>query len=319
MATEIVEHNIPRTKTNWEFDCDAVPLYICSATGAALDAAAYSSLKAAAGQVDRAWRSASDYLLSGGDGGRDHVLVCVDVPCECGRSHKATFYAPKRLGADFTPLHERCLLGDIRNTRLEGRLNGLFSKTEIMQFLEKLVIRWHLTADRILIAAPFVGHQYMKTEDKRRIWDWLIRNLDTKKSTLLTRKATYTSFKKTLEAEGLDYDELQGYGLEDKLISGGVTKQDFHAKFYAGLSDGATEVLSGSANLLRGPSIENISFATMTQADFTARYLEKLKVAIPTAASRRLPYEIVKSEGGSWICTSLDAGRAPWLADESAK
>jgi hypothetical protein len=181
-----------------------------------------------------------------------------------------------------------------------------------MQLLEKLVIRWHLTADQILIAAPFIGHQFMGVEDKRKIWDWLIQNLDPRKATLLTRKATFTDFKKTLAAEGLDYEELKGYGLEDRLISSGVNKQNFHAKFYVGLSEDVTEVLSGSANLLRGPSIENISFSRSTGAEFAAHYLEKLKAKIPLSPVNGRQYEIVRQRDGVWSCGPLAAAQAPW-------
>jgi hypothetical protein len=312
MATDIVVHNIGRKKTNWQFDCDAVPLYLCQQTGSALDTAAYAQMNRHAQDVETAWRSAESYLLAGGDGGREHVLVCVDVPCNCGTSHRATFYAEKRLGNRSKLLAQRCLLADIRRTSFDSRLNGLYSKTEIMQLLEKLVIRWHLTADQILIAAPFIGHQFMGVEDKRKIWDWLIQNLDPRKATLLTRKATFTDFKKTLAAEGLDYEELKGYGLEDRLISSGVNKQNFHAKFYVGLSEDVTEVLSGSANLLRGPSIENISFSRSTGAEFAAHYLEKLKAKIPLSPVNGRQYEIVRQRDGVWSCGPLAAAQAPW-------
>jgi hypothetical protein len=312
MATDIVAHNIERKKTSWHFDCDAFPLYLCQQTGSALDTIAYTQLNQHAQDVETAWRSAEQYLLAGGDGGREHVLVSVDVPCDCGASHLATFYAEKRLGAGSTPLVQRCLLADVQRASFASRLNGLYSKTEIMQFLEKLVIRWHLTSDQILIAAPFVGHQFMGVEDKRKIWDWLIQNLDPRKTTLLTRKATFADFKKTLTEDGVDYEELKGYGLEDRLISSGVTKQNFHAKFYAGLSEEVTEVLSGSANLLRGPSIENISFSQNTGAEFAAHYLAKLKAKISLTSVDRRQYEIVRQRNGLWSCGPLAAAEAPW-------
>lgn len=46
------------------------------------------------------------------------------------------------------------------------RLEGLFSKSDFMALFEKLVIRWHLTARQIIVAAPFVGHPYLSREKK---------------------------------------------------------------------------------------------------------------------------------------------------------
>jgi hypothetical protein len=197
-------------------------------------------------------------------------------------------------------LSKRCLLADVRGSALEARLDGIASKNEIMDLLEKLVIRWHLTADRILITAPFVGHPWMKRLHKQAIWEWLLSILDPGKALLVTRPATRTDYKKVLKEDGLDYDMLRSYGLEHTLISAGVAKQDFHAKVYAGISTDRVEVLSGSANLVRGPSVENTSFRSIPCADFERRYLSKLNVEIPARPPESRAFTVMEIVNGQW-------------------
>jgi hypothetical protein len=96
--------------------------------------------------------------------------------------------------------------------------------------------------------------------------------LDPRKTVLVTRPATRTDYKKVLQEDGLDYEMLRSYGMENSLISAGVAKQDFHAKVYSGISASYVGVLSGSANLVHGKSVENISFRSITSKDFERRY-----------------------------------------------
>jgi hypothetical protein len=74
------------------------------------------------------------------------------------------------------------LLADVSRSDLPERLDGLNSKSEIMAFLEKLIIRWHLIADQIIVASPFVGHQWLSKEAKMSMWTWLLSMLDPRKS-----------------------------------------------------------------------------------------------------------------------------------------
>ncbi|QKE41598.1 MAG: hypothetical protein HO274_09935 [Ferrovum myxofaciens] len=151
LTTDIVLHNLQRDKTTWTYDYDAAPLYRCPLEGCNLDISAYSQLQSVADQVQEAWCGAENFLLSS-HGAVDQILVSVDIVCSCGSPHTSTFYAPTYLGASDVPLSERCLLANVQGANLEDRLNCLASKSEVMDLLEKLVIRWQLTADRILLA-----------------------------------------------------------------------------------------------------------------------------------------------------------------------
>ena len=51
-----------------------------------------------------------------------------------------------------------------------------------------------------------------------------------------------------------------------------------------GISDDWCEVYSGSANLVRGPSMENTSFRRMTREAFNQRYLSRMALKEPLPA-----------------------------------
>jgi hypothetical protein len=151
-----------------------------------------------------------------------------------------------------------------------------------MTMLEKLIIRWNLSKDKIFVASPFVGHQWLTKGDKLSTWKWLLSILDHEKTIFVTRKATFTNYKNLLkETDGLEHDFLESYDLENKIISAEIKKQDFHAKFFIGLSEDSSEVMSGSANLVTGPSIENISFKRMNKEKVYSKYIDRLKLNLP--------------------------------------
>ena len=169
-----------------------------------------------------------------------------------------------------------------------------------MSFISKLLIRWHLTCDRIIVASPFVGHQFDKPEQQLDRWSWLLSKLDFKRATLITRPATLSAFRNLSDGD-VTYDVLKRYGLENKIISANVRKQDFHAKFFIGLAPEGCEVLSGSANLLHGPSIENITFRSIGVERCNERYIDVMNVTLPANKRRSAQYvHISQSSDGSW-------------------
>lgn len=55
------------------------------------------------------------------------------------------------------------LLVNVTNTLpLDKVILGVFTKTNIMNWLYKLLIRWGLLFDKIYLVSPFVGHQFFK-------------------------------------------------------------------------------------------------------------------------------------------------------------
>lgn len=112
-------------------------------------------------------------------------------------------------------------------------------------------------------------------------------------------------------ASGMGFDELERYGLEDKVVSSGITKQGFHAKFFAGVSNEMVEVFSGSANLLRGPSIENVSFKRMSVDQFENKYMKVIGYGgLLKPSTRRAGDVLMFDENSGWRHTYFSA--SPW-------
>lgn len=311
MATEVVAHSLQMRKVVWNFNKNSTPLYICKACGQSLDELAYNLLEKERGSLQKSWLNAENYLLAASGPSSDHILISLTVTCGCGASGSAIFNAKTNLGASSVPMYERCQLVHVGNAEFEDRLNCLASKSEVMELLEKLLIRWYAACDQIFLATPFVGHQWMRKGDVQEIWDWLFRNLDPDRVTLLTRRATWTSFKNMQNASGMGFDELERYGLEDKVVSSGITKQGFHAKFFAGVSNEMVEVFSGSANLLRGPSIENVSFKRMSVDQFENKYMKVIGYGgLLKPSTRRAGDVLMFDENSGWRHTYFSA--SPW-------
>lgn len=150
----------------------------------------------------------------------------------------------------------------------------------------------------------------VKKHQLQEVWDWLFENLDPDKTTILTRGATWERFKSIQKDSGLDFDLLKRYGLEDAVVSGGASKQDFHAKFFAGMSADQVEVLSGSANLVRGPSIENITFNRMSFDRFNSKYLEVMKYKKMPKLKKPRAGLVIKYDGKEWFETYYN--HQPW-------
>jgi hypothetical protein len=163
IATDVLIHNLERHKPTWTYKFESPPLYSCAESGTNLDSIAGNQLAREAAKLDSAWPSIENVLLAQSGPGPRAVLIRIELPCPCGKHHLATFYADPMLGVGNQPgLSKRCLLADVQNADLQERLDGIASKNEIMDLLEKLIIRWHLTADRTLITVPFVGHPWVK-------------------------------------------------------------------------------------------------------------------------------------------------------------
>ena len=89
-------------------------------------------------------------------------------------------------------------------------------------------------------------------------------------------------FKKAQDSTGIPYELLVEWGLLEPLIEAMETEkmtffQKSHAKYYVGVFDDYVEVLSGSFNIHKGPSFENISFRKYDKTFFRERYLHMFK------------------------------------------
>ncbi|MBK9494708.1 MAG: hypothetical protein IPO08_09205, partial [Xanthomonadales bacterium] len=211
VARDVLQHNIDLNRNSWSFNYSAVSLYRCAKDSSNLEVLAKHALGANIAGILAAYNTAVNYLLKGG---ADHDIALARVPltCSCGGKHTATYYARLALGTESGPSSEDdFLLADVSGAMMEKTLDGVVSKDEAMDILEKLVIRWNLLADQILIVAPFVGSIYLSNEKQLVIWRWLLRMLNAEKSVFLTRGATYKAYKQAMEADGVPVDLLEKF------------------------------------------------------------------------------------------------------------
>ncbi|MHC8361984.1 phospholipase D-like domain-containing protein [Pseudomonas sp. LS2P72] len=307
LATDVIEHKIPSVTLNFKYDKKAPALYRCDHDQTDLDLIAYKALEIERERLQAVWVKWHSWISAKGTRApaMEKILVQLEISCNCGKRHRATFGAPTLLSHIPSNLVDHCLLIDISSASLEDRLNCLASKTEVMALLEKLLIRWHFISDRIIIASPFVGHQRLSTKEILDIWKWLFKNSDPRKVTVITKGDTWAELKAAYNESEMPYEKLERYGLQDNIITKGVAIQNFHAKFFAGCSSEKVELLSGSANLVRGPTLENISFSTMPAARFKKKYMDLLCSSLPqTDKAERVVEALVLTEKG-WEYTIL--------------
>lgn len=304
VARDVLQHNINLNRNSWSFNYSAAPLYRCAKNSSNLEMLAKNDLQTNIAEIISAYGTAVNYLMKGG-AKHDIALTRVPVTCSCGGKHTATFYTRLAMGTEDGPRSANdFLLADVSGAVMEETLDGIVSKDDAMDFLEKLVIRWNLLAEQIVIVSPFVGTTYMSNEKQLTIWNWLLGMLNAEKSIFLTRGATYTAYKQAMETGGIPVDLLEKFGLENKIVAMDVRKQDFHAKFFAAVSDRGCEVMSGSANLVRGPSVENIGFRLMDKAKFDERYLDRMNL--------KKPFPTPKAGPRHWVL--IDKGQKGWRA-----
>lgn len=294
VAQEIAHHNLDLNKLTLAYDYTACSLYECTCSKP-LDLLGLRQLEEEIGEVNRQYRYRIHYAIKG-KFHTEYVVAKIVMTCECGARHEATFYHRFVVDWDHPPLcADDFVLADVTGAQLSESLDGIRSKDDAMDLLAKLVARWNLLADQIMIASPFIGHQFLPHEKQMVIWEWLLGMLDSRITVFVTRSASWKVYQNAMEASGLPVTVLEQFGLENKVVSAGQSKQDFHAKFYAGLAADWAEVYSGSANLLRGPSMENTSFKRITRDVFNSRYLMQM------ALKQELPVVELKADQRSLV------------------
>lgn len=308
-ATEVVEYSLDMNENRLCYDYTRSPIYRCTQSGKDVEKAAFGQLESYLSTVHDQFYDARNYILASRVPELDHVVVTVPVPCQCGSTHNAVFYFRLFLNDTPAPSASEMLLANVDGASLEDELTGIYSKSFLMDALQKLIARWRLKFDQIVIASPFIAHQYMSKEEKLVVWEWLLGILDPQRTLFITRSNSYKDYKTALLDSGVDHDMLARFGLESRIIGASTKKQDFHAKVYVGVGE-TCEILSGSANLVPGKSLENASFTTMDRGRVDARYLEPLGVVLPPAPTRARHHLGIKQDGGKWRA-SIEEGASP--------
>ena len=308
-ANDVAVYKLDLNGDHPRFAYDLHPIYCCAKNSSGLERPAFDALSCAFEDISKQCGQALNNFLAGRFPEVEHLVVTVDVPCTCSESHVATFYCKFHVDPHKPISIEDMLLANVTGTDLADVLSAIHTKSFLMDALDKLIVRWRLFCDQVLIAAPFVGHQYKKKPERLAIWEKLLAQLDTRRTVFLTRAASFNEYKAALSDSGLDHTVLERFGLENQIVAAGTRKQDFHAKVYIGLGQ-RCEVLSGSANLVDGKSMENATFSVSTRARVEKRYLTPLKVTVPTAPPRALHHISVFFADDSWQWSVID-GSSP--------
>ncbi|MEJ6783701.1 hypothetical protein [Aminobacter sp. Piv2-1] len=298
-AKKVIQFSLDMNSNRLRFNYGKHPIYYCTQTGKELETPALKELQRHLAQVHDEFANAENNILARRAPDMAYVVIRIPVPCTCGAVHRAAFYFSFRPGLWDRPNAEDMLLADIEGTSLADDLTGIFSKTVLMDALEKLIARWRLKYDQVVIASPFIAHQFLTREMKLEVWEWLLGILDPGRTTFVTRAASYKDYKSALLESGLDHSVLQEFGLENRIVGAGNKKQAFHAKVYIGLGD-TSEVFSGSANLVRGPSLENASFMAIPLARVQRRYLDPLSITMKSATVRSTHHLLIEARDGKW-------------------
>lgn len=305
-------YNLNLNEQTLSFDYAAEPLYSCVSCAENMEALALAALEHHYIRVAANLRGIMNFMLARRTPDTEFAFVRISFACACGDERGAVFYLPMPLPDEDVPEASEFLLAHVTGADL-SRLIGVVSKTRAMAVLDKLIVRWRVQCEQIVIITPFVGHQYNKKPERLAIWERLLGSLDASRTVLVTRAATLKEYKAALLDGGLDHDMLARFGLENKIVAAGTKKQDSHAKVYIGLGD-QCEILSGSANVLPGKSMENITYAKMARANAMASYIDPLKLTLAEPRPRLSHHLILEMRDGEWRA-DWGKGAAPSLMD----
>ncbi|AJB49281.1 hypothetical protein RR32_14580 [Acinetobacter nosocomialis] len=176
-----------------------------------------------------------------------------------------------------------------------------------MEILKKLIARWGLFYEKILIISPYIESSYAGNE---KIKDTLFSIIEqfpkNKDATIYTKTKTINVFKKAVsEAFDIGYDFLENYELSLPAIDGSKKINNSHAKLYIGVSRDKAELLAGSANLAEGPSLEVLDFKNLTTEQLNDRYLnDHLKE--PLSFTKTTRNDVIFDENNSFKARCLD-------------
>lgn len=293
------------------YDLDLRPLYRCGVCNENLEVLAYAALEVHLAAVHRAIAVYPNWYLAYRGGSAEAISVWLDVSCACGAKHRARFY--QEFSADVSQTASEFWLVDVEGDGPTLDVDGIYSRDDCITILEKLLLRWRALHSVVLLAAPFVGFNYPGARKKiPELWNWVLKYTDPRKTSIITRKATFKLLKDASKDTEQDVEFLKSWGLLNPTVAAldekkAFFKTDFHAKFYCGMSADSVEILVGSFNIHEGTYVENIHLLTYSFEDFKERYLLGMKMFfdVEMLARRRNVLEILIKDGKVAECRQV--------------
>ncbi|AIR65046.1 hypothetical protein [Cedecea neteri] len=260
-------------RSNPKFDTEAYNLYKCHDCDDNLEKKAYETM---ADQYPEWGRKVVQYIsedISGYGYDAEKSIIKTDFTCDCGKNHSALFY--KEFDhRDFSD--DDFLLGNINNCiPLEDRIDGTITKSDFIELIKKLIIRWELLFDKTYLIFPYVGHTRSESHELLDLWGDIISQSNSNKLKIITKTQTLNSYKNAVSAVFHDYKILSKFKFTPQVIEDATRNTRFHAKIYCGVNDNYVECLSGSANIAKGPTHEQLTFKSYdSYATFYERFLK---------------------------------------------
>lgn len=261
-------------RNNPKFDIEAYNLYKCPDCDDNLEKKAYETL---AEQYPEWGKKVYQYIsedISGYGYNAEKSIIKVDLTCSCGKNHSALFYK-KFDHRNFSD--DEFLLGNINKCiPLEDRIDGTITKSDFIELIKKLIIRWELLFDKTYLIFPYVGHTRSQNTELLELWEDIISQSNSNKLNIITKTQTLNSYKDAVSAVFHDYKTLSKFNFIPQVIEGAIKNTRFHAKIYCGVSENYVECLSGSANIAKGPTHEQLTFKSYENYDtFYDRFLKE--------------------------------------------
>lgn len=265
-------------KRSFTFNYNAPHVYFCNKCGHEIESLANNDFNLKRAKIEIEFRNMMNYILANRVPDIEDLYITTKGKCNCGHDIILVYHTKFKPNGNLTPNYSELSFIDTSDSIISQNIDGVASKSDCISVLEKFLLRWSGLMNKIIIATPFVGHQWMQDEELIELWDWIKNYSDQSKTVLITRTAAINKYKKVCKEKAIDIDFLSFYGINDRLIEEMTKKQDFHAKIYIGANDKFAEVLSGSFNLLRGNSVENISFSKMSLENTISKFIDPMNI-----------------------------------------
>lgn len=261
---------------NPSYDIGATQLYICTCKKCNLEEMAYSTFE---NKWDKKLceQIAKYYTidLKGYGCNPENAVVKINFNSNCGKEYSALFHTNYTEFLKF----EQFRLGSIVDAvSLENTLSRSYTKKESMDLLKKLISRWSLFYEKILLISPYIESSFAKGEKIKDTLFGIIEQFPKhKEANIHTKTQTIKSFKKAITTSyDVEYKFLEDWDLSIKAIDESRKNNNSHAKMYIGVSRDVSEILLGSANMANGPSREVIHFFKLSTDELNERYLDNL-------------------------------------------
>ncbi|WP_368897896.1 hypothetical protein [Proteus mirabilis] len=262
---DFIIKNTILTEQRTDYDFFNHPLYICDKCEQNIETLAFNTLKENWIKISEKYWNYINWSLANSRGASPkNIVIKFNFKCKCGQNHTANFLSKYHENNNFD-VHSFSLINIFGSRALSEAVFGVYTKTTIMTWLYKLISRWNFLYDKIYIITPFIGHQFLSTDEKVQAWLEIINRLDPNKSLILVRNGQSKTFKNSFsKISEISYEEMERFSLGSELISEVKNKNNFHAKIYCAVSNDICEILNGSSNLVEGVSYEVINFDILT-------------------------------------------------------